>query len=186
MVGEAGSAEEALEQARRLKPDLVLLDLALGHSDGLDLIPRIKRASGDARILVLSMFDETLYAARCLKAGAHGYIMKEAASERLVDAVHTVAAGDIHTSQAVKQRLVRRAAGDVEDGSIQDLTDRELQVFRMIGEGRSTREVAESLGLSVKTIETHRAKLMRKLGVDQASQLVHRAVAWVQDEQGMP
>ena len=187
VAGEAATAAEALAQASELEPDLVVLDLGLGSADGLDLIPRILRATGGAKVLVLSMFDEALYAERCLRAGASGYLMKEAASSTLVDAIREVLAGEIHVSEPVQDRLVRKAAGRAPDSAgVSDLTDRELQVFRMLGEGLSTREVAEGLHLSIKTVESHRAKIMRKLGLEQASQLIHRAVAWVQGEHGMP
>lgn len=185
VVGEGSTLEEGLEAARELEPDLVILDLGLDESDGLDAIPRIRRAAG-GRVLILSMFDEAVYAERCLKAGASGYVMKEEASEVLVDAVRRVLAGEVVVSDAMRRRLVRRVAGRSDGGSVEELTDRELQVFRLVGEGRSTREIAEGLHLSVKTIETHRAKLMRKLGLENANQLVHRAVSWVQREKQMP
>lgn len=186
VVGEAATAEEALEAARRLQPDVVVLDLALGEADGLDAIPRMRRALDGGLVLILSMFDETVYAERCLRAGASGYVMKEEASEVLVDALHRVLDGEVVVSEAMRRRLVRRAAGKDDGSPVEALTDRELQVFRLVGEGRSTREIAEGLGLSVKTIETHRAKIMRKLGLDGAAQLVHRAVSWVQDTEQMP
>lgn len=186
VVGEASTVEEALDRARDTLPDLVVLDLGLGEGDGLDAIPRIRRASGDAHILVLSMFDEAVYAERCVRAGASGYIMKEEASEVLIDALRRVVQGEVVVSEAMRRRLVRRAAGQTRGTPLEELTDREIQVFRLVGEGRSTREIAEGLGLSVKTIESHRAKIMRKLGLDSATQLVHRAVGWVQDEEQMP
>lgn len=187
VVGQAGSAEEALAEARRLQPDLVVLDLALGEADGMDLLPRLRRAAEDALVVILSMFDEAVYAERCLRAGASGYVMKEAASETLVAALRQVLAGEIAVSEDVRARLVRRVAGRSGDsGPVEALTDRELQVFRLLGEGRSTREVAEALHLSVKTIESHRAGIMDKLGLEHANQLVHRAVGWVQREEGRP
>ena len=186
VVGEAGSVAAAMEAARELRPDLVVLDLALGSADGLDLIGRLRRTSDGARILVLSMFDEAVYAERCLRAGASGYVMKEEASETLIDAVREVLGGGMHVSPDVARRLDRGGGREHLPAGVEGLTDRELQVFRMLGEGRSTREVADGLHLSVKTVETHRAKIMRKLGLHHASELVHRAVSWVREQQGMP
>lgn len=185
VVGEAATVEEAMDAARSLKPDLIVLDLALGDAEGLDAIPRLRQASGGALILVLSMFDEAIYAERCLRAGATGYVMKEEASEVLVEAVRRVLGGEVVVSGAVQERLVRKAAGVKDGGGVEELTDREIQVFLHIGKGRSTREIAEQLHLSVKTVESHRAKIMRKLKVDSAHQLVHRAVVWLHEASRM-
>lgn len=182
VVGQAATVEEALDATRELEPDAVVLDLALGDDDGFDAISRLRRADGRPPILVLSMFDELVYAERCLRAGASGYVMKEEASETLVKAIRTVLQGDVAVSPAVRDRLARRLAGTAAEGPVDSLTDRELQVFRMVGEGRSTREVAEALQLSVKTIETHRSKIMRKLELENATQLLHRAVTWMHEK----
>lgn len=186
VVGEVATVEEALDQGRSLEPELVILDLGLAGSDGLHAIPRLRRSGGNPCVLVLSVFDEMVYAERCLRAGAGGYLMKEEASHRLVRAIRTVLAGEVWVSRAVRNQLARRLAGTVREGPAQKLTDRELQVFRMLGEGRSTREIAEALSLSVKTIETHRAKVMRKLALENATQLLHRAVSWVQETRRTP
>lgn len=180
VVAEASDAEEGLEAARAAEPDLIVLDLALGDTDGLDLIPRIRKAAGDAEVLILSMYDERLYAERCLRAGASGYVMKEEGAETLLDAARGVLAGEIRVSEKVRDRVLRRVAGrEGSSDAVSQLTDRELEVFRKLGEGASTRDVAESLKISIKTVETHRAKIMRKLDLDHAAQLVQRAVAWV-------
>jgi len=187
VVGEAATLEGATELAGEVEPDLVLLDLALGDADALEAIPRLKRLSSGGRVLVLSMFDETVYAERCLRAGASGYVMKEEASTTLVDAIRSVLAGEVAVSDEIRRRLVRRMAGKPRDGApTEDLTDRELQVFRLVGGGRSTREIAEGLHISHKTVESHRTNIMEKLGLEKANQLVHRATLWVQQEVGMP
>lgn len=182
VVGQAATAHEAVDATRDLQPAVIILDLALGEADGLEVIPRLKRAAEDTLILVLSMFDEAVYAERCLRAGADGYVMKEEASSTLVDAIRRVCQGETVVSEAVQRRLVERVrqSGPVGD-PLESLTDREMQVFRMIGEGRSTREIGEGLHLSVKTVETHRAKIMRKLDLENAHQLMHRAVSWLQE-----
>ena len=180
VVAEASDAEAGLAAARTEGPDLVVLDLALGETDGLDLIPRIRKAAGDAEVLVFSMYDERLYAERCLRAGASGYVMKEEGAETLLEATRSVLAGEIWVSQSVRDRVLRRVAGREEStDAVNQLTDRELEVFRKLGEGASTREVAESMHISIKTVETHRAKIMRKLDLDHAAQLVQRAISWV-------
>ena len=185
VVAEASDAEEGLDAARSETPDLVILDLALGETDGLDLIPRIRKAAGDAEVLVFSMYDERLYAERCLRAGASGYVMKEEGAETLLEATRAVLAGEIWVSEATRDRVLRRLAGrESATDAVSQLTDRELEVFRKLGEGASTREVAESMHLSIKTIESHRAKIMRKLDLDHAGQLVQRAVSWVRTSRG--
>ena len=167
--------------------DLVVLDLALGDREGLEVLKRIKSGKGDCPVLVLSMFDEKVYAERCLRAGASGYVMKEDGAELLLEAIRTILRGEVFVSQVVKERMVRGLArsGGSAGRTVRDLSDRELQVFRLLGEGLSTREVAERLSLSVKTIESHRARIKEKLGIESASQLVHRAVSWVRGEMGM-
>ncbi len=187
VCAEATSPTGALEMAEEHEPDLAVVDIALEGADGLDLISRLFDRFPDLRTLVLSMYDESVYAERALRAGASGYVMKDEATETLIEAIRTVLAGDVWVSDRIMERILRRMTGrrDVAGGSpLEALTDREIQVFRMIGEGRSTREVADLLHLSVKTIETHRANIMDKLDLDGASQLMHRAIEWVQRSRG--
>lgn len=187
VCGEAATIQEAIELVDREEPDLAIVDLALEGADGLELIKRISGQNGRVRSLVLSMYDESLYAERSLRAGASGYVMKEKATQTVIAAIRTVLDGEVHVSDEILDRILRKVAGggtDVAESPLEALTDRELQVFRLLGEGHSTREVAEILHLSVKTIETHRAKIMRKLDLDNATHLLHRAIAWVQQEIG--
>lgn len=188
VCGEAATRREALEATRRLEPDLAVVDLALEGADGLELIKQLCDESGEIRCLVLSMYDESLYAERSLRAGASGYVMKEEATETLVEAIRSVLAGEIYVSERIMDRILQKLAGRgsrLRESPLEELTDRELQVFRLLGQGRSTREVAELLHLSVKTIESHRAKIMDKLDLANATQLLHRAIEWVHRERGV-
>lgn len=183
VCGEATNPDEALEVVERLSPDLVVVDLALEGADGLDLLKRI--AGLDIRCVVLSMYDESLYAERALRAGASGYVMKEEATETIIEAARAVLDGNIHVSEPIMERILKKLANrPSEESPLEFLTDRELQVFRLLGEGNSTREIAELLDLSVKTIETYRAHIMDKLDLENATQLLHRAMEWVHRERG--
>ena len=185
---QAAASEKALEAVRRLDLDLAVVDLALEGADGLELIKQICSEDGKIRCLVLSMYDESLYAERALRAGASGYVMKEEATETLVEAIREVLRGEIYVSERIMERILRKLAGrgpGLTESPLEALTDRELQVFRLLGEGHSTREVAELLELSVKTIESHRAKIMNKLDLENATQLLHRAIEWVHRERGV-
>lgn len=187
VCGEAADADEALRLVDELGPGMAVVDLALEGTDGLELVERITEGSGMIRCLVLSVHDESLYAERALRAGASGYVMKEEATDTLVKAIRTVLDGEVFVSERIMDGILRKLAGRASGlvGSpLETLTDRELQVFRLLGEGNSTREVADQLGLSMKTIETHRAKIMDKLGLENATQLLHRAIEWVQRERG--
>jgi len=183
--GEAETTEEALDLLERGDADLVVVDLALGGSDGLDLIRRIAGQYPEVRILVLSIYDESVYAERCLRAGASGYVMKEAAPRTVLQAIRTVLRGEIYVSEQMMERVLHRISGrrrDAHASPLEALTDRELQVLRLLGEGRTTREVADTLHRSVKTVETHRANIMKKLDLENATQLLHRAIVWVERE----
>jgi DNA-binding NarL/FixJ family response regulator len=185
ICGQAADADSALRLAGLHDPDLVILDPCMdghGAAAGLQLISGLRTAAPEAPILVFSTLEETLYAERALRAGASGYLMKAATTTQFLEAVDEVRNGKLHVSGRVRSGLLRRVAsggGQPREHPLAMLTDREIEVFRLLGEGCSTREVAERLALSVKTIETHRAKIMRKLGLRNASQLLHRAIAWV-------
>lgn len=183
-AGEAESGPEALEALDGANPGLIIVDLALKGMDGIELIKEIRKRYELLPVLVLSMLDETVYAERALRAGATGYVMKQAATETLLEAIRRVLRGEVYVSESMTSRILRQlATGRSESGSpVEDLSDRELQVFRMIGQGQSTREVAEELKLSIKTIETYRENIKKKLGLSSASELVHRAVEWIQRE----
>ncbi len=183
VCGEAGDMAEALKQIEATSPDLAIIDLSLAGGSGLDLIERIKSRHGDILMLVASMHDETLYAERVLAAGARGYINKQEAQDRIIQAIRHVLSGRVYLSQQMTDRLLSGmvdAGGDKRD--IDSLSNRELQVFELIGQGVATSQMAEQLNLSVKTIETHQAHIKKKLGLGSAHELNQRAIRWVMEE----
>jgi len=181
ICGEAGSAAEGLELAEETSPDLVIVDISLPDRSGLELVKQLAAGSDPPRIVISSMHDEKLFAERALKAGAHGYVAKEEATRDLVDAVRRVAAGDMYLSEEMTQHMLQVSAGTAStDGAtgVESLSDRELEVFERIGQGLTTREVAERLQLSVKTIESHRENVKAKLDLRNNNELIRRAVEW--------
>lgn len=182
VCGDADRVEEALPAIERLKPDLVIVDLSLKGAGGLELLKDLKIRHPEIPALVLSMHDETLFAERALRAGARGYVMKQEAVNELEHAVRRVLGGKVYLSQAMSDRLLHMVSqGDkLRDRSpMERLSDRELEVFEMIGRGLPMREIAKELHLSVKTIETHRAHIKEKLVITSAVQLVQHATQWV-------
>ncbi len=182
VCAQAADGREAMEQIGRLKPDLVTIDLTLGDSGGLELIKDIKSRYPNLPMLVISIQDESLYAERVLRAGARGYIMKQEATENVTEAIGKVLAGQVYVSEGMSDRIVRSFLGGTEKtrpASISSLSDRELEVFRLIGQGYGTRKIAEMLHLSIKTIETYRAHIKFKLELDNAAHLLQYAVQWV-------
>jgi len=183
VCGTAEDPHEAIETVARLKPDLVIVDLSLKKGSGIDLLKDLKVRYPKLLTLVLSMHDESLYALRVLRAGASGYIMKQAATDNVLVAIRRVLAGEVYLSDAMGRRMMEQMAGRPAKRSgspIEDLSDRELQVFNMIGQGRGTRQIAEELHLSVKTIESHRARIKDKLNLQTGAQLVQHAIQWRQ------
>lgn len=181
VCGEAADVSEARAALPELEPDVVILDLSLRDSDGLELIKDIRSRYRQLPVLVLSMHDESIYAERLLSAGANGYIMKQAAADQLLRAVRRVLAGGIYVSEQVGASMVERfaATGKRQDANpIDRLSNRELQVLNLIGRGRTTREVAEVLNLSVKTVESHRQRIKKKLNLQTSPQLIQFAVNW--------
>lgn len=178
VCGTADSSEEALSLIRSARPALVLIDLALQRSSGLDLIKEIRANGQDAKILVLSAYDEALYAERALRAGADGYINKQELQVSVIEAIRTVLRGQLFMSAAVSQRLADRALARSVAPGPSVLTDRELQVFERIGRGKTTREIAAELNLSIHTIESHREKIRLKLNLRNGTELQQRAVLW--------
>jgi DNA-binding NarL/FixJ family response regulator len=163
-------------------PDMVIVDLSLKDSDGLDLIEHIRARYPDLAILTLSMYDETLYAERALRAGSNGYVMKQAGTETLVHAIRRVLGGRVYLSEEMaSQMLGRMASGTRPESSspVEKLSNRELEVFTLIGKGVATGKIAEKLNLSVKTIETYRNNIKNKLNIDDSAQLVQRATLFV-------
>jgi DNA-binding NarL/FixJ family response regulator len=178
ICGEADSAAAALQLARS-KPDLALVDLSLEDGSGLELIRSLHEVAPDLRVLVLSMHDEALFAERALRAGARGYIMKQEAIDGLVHAVQEVLAGRLFVSKRMSQHLLERIGQDAAPGDrLGNLTDRELEVFDLIGRGMNTAGIAERLNVSVKTIETYRSNIKSKLDLKDATDLIRFAATW--------
>jgi DNA-binding NarL/FixJ family response regulator len=181
VCGEAASAQEAIALVDQRKPDIAVVDISLKGTNGIELVKQIHAMRPEARILVSSMHDEKLFAERALRAGANGYINKQVAVTEMVGAIRRVLSGKVYLSPHMTERMVERAArldSDASRSVIQRLSDRELEVFSLLGDGLSTREVAQRLNLSVKTIETHRAQIKRKLGLRNSTELIQRAVEW--------
>lgn len=182
VCGEAVDGRGALE-ALATRPDVVVLDLSLGGTDGLDLIRELKEAAPRIAVLVVSMHDEMLYAERALRAGAAGYVMKHQATDAIVKAIRSVAAGGIFVSEAVSTRVVQRLVGGQPGGSpLEALSDRELHVLQLLGRGFSTRAIAEQLHISIKTVETYRARLKEKMNLRSGTELVRFAVRWAENK----
>jgi len=186
VCGEAEDAKAALRLAGELKPDLVTLDLSLKDTRGTGLLKDLQSRYPTLPVLIVSMHDEALYAERSLRAGAKGYLNKQQADATVVEAIQRILAGGVYVSDTVSNRVMSRmvGGGDPKGEPIDRLSDRELEVFQMIGSGLGTRQVAEQLHLSVKTIETYRANIMQKLGLNGANELVLHAVRWVQENSG--
>jgi len=180
--GEAGTGAEAMELCQKGLPDLVILDLTLPDRNGLELIKDLRSCHPDLTFLVVSMHDEMMYAERVLRAGAKGYIMKEEAPEKLVSAIRQVLKGEVFLSSNVASRILKRFAesGAKATSPIERLTDRELEVFQLIGQGKGSREIAGQLNISVRTVDAHRAHIKEKLAFRDATELVHQAVRWVE------
>lgn len=181
---EVDGGREALEALEGDLPDIALVDISLKDMTGLDLIKQLLARRKDLPILVLSMHDETLYAQRALLAGAKGYIMKDKATEKLFEAIRKVLGGEIFLSPEMAMNMAFQKRSNQEGDPLLRLTDRELEVFQMIGEGLGTRQIAEKLYLSIKTIETYRAKLKEKLNLKTGPELVQHAVQFVQNKGG--
>ncbi len=178
-----GTVAEALAAIAASPPDLALVDISLPDRNGLELLKDIRALHPDVKVLIVSMHDESLYAERALRAGARGYIMKEEAADKLIAAVHTILAGRIYVSGEMSTRIIEMFSGNKsgdQASPLSRLTDRELEVFEVIGRGKATREVAEMLGISVRTVDAHRAHLKKKLGLKDGSELVRYAVRWVE------
>lgn len=177
VCGEAESVREARQAVRDLEPDVVVVDLSLKEGDGIELVRELRAHHPALPLLVLSMHDELVYAGRLLAAGANGYIMKHAASEQFIGALRQVLEGGTYLSEAA--RASRAGRGGTPGSPVDALSNRELQVLQMVGRGLSSRQVAEALHLSVKTVETHRQRIKGKLGLRTGAQLVQFAANWV-------
>jgi len=182
ICGEAASAREALEFAKASPPDLAIVDLSLQDGHGLELIRALHETAPNVLVLVLSMHDEALFAERALRAGARGYIMKHEAIGGLVHAIEEILAGRMYVSDRLSQHLLERLGHDApaSGGRLGQLTDRELEVFELIGRGLSTAAIADRLGVSIKTIETYRSNIKTKLALKDAADLIRYAATWTE------
>jgi DNA-binding NarL/FixJ family response regulator len=182
VCGEAEDVPEAVAAIESTHPQIVIIDLSLKHSHGLELIKELRTRHPAMPMLVLSMYDESLYAERVLRAGALGYITKQEATNKVLTAIRQVLNGKVYLSDRMSNRLVQKMVlgGGQQTGSpVERLTDRELEVFQLIGRGFSTRKIAEELHLGVKTVESYRARIKEKLLLDDATQLLQQATEWV-------
>jgi DNA-binding NarL/FixJ family response regulator len=182
VCGGAATADEAMAIVRAKRPDVVIIDISLQESHGLDLIGQVKQFDEHARILVWSMFDEKVYAERALRAGAMGYVNKRVPTQDVIHAIRSIVAGDVYVSgglTALLAGLGRRKRP--RDDYVAPLTNRELQVFELLGQGRTTAQIAQQLGVQRKTVEAHRENIKRKLRLNNASELTRAAVVWFMD-----
>lgn len=180
LCGQAADGPDAFEQIRDLQPDLAIVDLRLQNGDGLELVRQIQAATPSVRVLVFSMHDEDLYAERCLKAGAHGYVNKQESIPMLLAAMERIVHGKVFLSPRMTDRVVARQMGPGENGrsGLELLSDRELEVFERLGRGFSAKEIARDLHLSAKTVEYHRQHIKEKLKVANSSAVVRLATAY--------
>jgi DNA-binding NarL/FixJ family response regulator len=185
VCGEAEEAQAAMQAIVRQRPDIMILDISLNGPDGLELLKSIRAVTPDLPVLILSMHDEAIYAERALRARANGYIMKQEATEKVLVAVRRILNGEIYLSDRMSNKMLQQYIGGgppMIQSRIASLSDRELEVFRLIGEGRATREIAEELHLSVKTVETYQAHIKEKLSLRTGRELIQHAIQWKVNE----
>ena len=188
VCGESEDAAGCLELLKTARPDLVVVDLSLKNAHGIELIKDIKAQDPDMRVLVRSMHDESLFAERALRAGALGYVTKQESTETIMAAIRRVLAGEMYLSERMATQLVGLLLGtrtpNVSPGAlVGGLSDREFEIFQLLGQGQNTRQIAETLRLDVKTVETYRLRLKEKLQVGSTSELLQQAVNWVQNSE---
>jgi len=184
VCGEANDARQALSASERLKADLIVVALGLPGKSGLELIKDIRAVRPQTSVLVISMHDETLYAERVLRAGGRGYIMKQEGPEKILDAIRQVLDGQVYVSPKISSRILdalsgRRAGAN---SPIARLTDREFEILRLIGQGKDSRSVAKQLGLSIKTVDAHRAHIKAKLDLKSGTELIVYAARWLETQ----
>ncbi len=185
ICGEEEDASNALSAIARLKPDLVIADISLKDSSGLELMRNIKAQYSRLPVLVVSAHDESVYAEIAFRAGALGYLMKQEALDKIITAVRRVLSGNIYVSEALAARMLQQqicGKTDIHDSPVKSLSDRELEVFQMIGQWKKTGEIAQELHLSIKTIEYYREQIKRKLNLKNSAELTQHATSWVQRE----
>ncbi len=181
VCGEAEGSHSAYDAIATLRPDIVLLDISLSGPDGLDVLKEIRMRTGSLPVLILSMHDESIYAERAMRAGANGYIMKQEATEKVLVAIRRILQGGVYLSDRLTNTMLQQFVHGTampRTSPLVNLTDRELEVFRLIGEGHGTRQIADELYLSVKTIESYQAHIKEKLSLRNARELVQHAIEW--------
>jgi DNA-binding NarL/FixJ family response regulator len=181
VCGEAEEAHAAMQAVTQCRPDIIILDISLNGPDGLELLKSIRASDPDLPVLILSMHDEAIYAERALRARANGYIMKQEATEKVLVAVRRILNGELYLSDRMSNKMLQHYIGGAPSmiqSRISSLSDRELEVFRLIGEGRATREIAEELHLSIKTVETYQAHIKEKLALRSGRELIQHAIQW--------
>ncbi|MCX6838578.1 MAG: response regulator transcription factor [Verrucomicrobia bacterium] len=184
VCGEANDAKQAMQAVEKLHPDLVLLDMSLPGKGGLELLKDIRAIAPQTPVLIISMHDETLYAERVIKAGGRGYIMKQEGPEKIVQAVRKVLSGGISVSERIAAQILDAMSGGKSgtSSSVSTLTDREFEVYRLLGQGKEPHEIARTLHLSIKTVDTHRAHIRQKLSLRNATELIHHATRWTAEQ----
>jgi DNA-binding NarL/FixJ family response regulator len=183
VCGEADDVPEALKLIATNKPDIVIVDISLKTGDGLDLIKRVRLQNKSVRMLVWSMYPESLYAERALRAGAQGYINKEQATDRIIEAIRRILAGKTYLSEPMTEKILKNANMDhhetIPGVPVEKLSDRELEAFQLFGQGLNTHEVARKMHVATKTVGTYRARIKLKLGLENIQQLIRTAANWV-------
>ncbi|MCA9655427.1 MAG: response regulator transcription factor [Myxococcales bacterium] len=189
VIGQAASSQEALQLMEDQEPQVAVVDLSLAGGSGIDLIKEISKRHPSVIVLVLTMHDELFYAERSLRAGARGYVMKGESTDEVLEAIRQVLKGEVYVSEHLQSVLVQRAADpspNSPSSAVESLSDRELEVFELVGRGQPTREIAKQLSVSVKTVETHRHRIKEKLGLSSGTQMVRYAIRWVERQAGNP
>lgn len=184
VCGQAANASEALGQFEAARPDVAIIDISLDGENGIELIEYIRDVDREVKVLVSSMHEEKIFAGRCIRAGATGYVSKTEPVAKVLEAVRCVARGEIFLSPDVEKRLLQLSSigAPIDGDPVESLTNRELEVFEMIGQGLTTRKISRKLGLSPRTIETHRVKIKTKLHLLNSAELNHCAYMWVSDQ----
>jgi DNA-binding NarL/FixJ family response regulator len=185
VCGEAEEATGAMHVLASARPDVLIVDISLTGPDGLDLLKNIRITHPTLPVLILSMHEESIYAERALRAGANGYIMKQEATEKVLVAVRRILSGEIYVSDRIANKMLKHyitGSRTLRNSSIADLSDRELEVFRLIGDGHGTRRIAEELHLSIKTVESYQAHIKEKLSLRSARELMQHAIQWNMNE----
>ncbi len=191
LLGAAGTAEDAFDLVRRERPDIAVVDISLGDAHGLDLVQNLRAEHPGLQVVVFSMYDEAVYAERAIRAGARGYVMKSEPTQNVAEAIRAAASGEIYLNRAAASRILSKVAqgygtsgGGSKQSGLEELTDREMAVFAMLGQGSAVEEIADRLNLSRKTVETYRRRAKEKLGFDTVAELLQFAVRWTYAQGG--